>query len=86
MFVVQAQIEILHVETADFGGASAADVGGLEQHPVAQPVQWQVLARPPRANRGQDLGDVGDVGGRGWAGQGLGDLGGIDPVHRVGLR
>nr|WP_246090442.1 hypothetical protein [Nonomuraea deserti] len=47
VLVIQPQVQVLDVETAHFGGAGAADVGGLAQRPVAQPVQRQVLARPP---------------------------------------
>jgi hypothetical protein len=35
VLVVQPQVEVFDVQAAGFGGAGAADVGGLEQHPVA---------------------------------------------------
>jgi len=45
VLVIQAQVQVLDVEPAGLGGAGAAGVGGLEQHPVTQPVQRDVLAR-----------------------------------------
>jgi hypothetical protein len=35
VLVVDAQVQVLDVDPADLRGAGAADVGGLEQHPVA---------------------------------------------------
>jgi hypothetical protein len=46
---------------------------------MPEPVQWQVLARPPRADHRQDRGHAG---GRGRAGQSLRHLDSVDPVHR----
>nr|WP_237109627.1 hypothetical protein [Nonomuraea sp. MG754425] len=83
VFVVQPQAEVFDVQPAHLGGAGAAHVGGLEQHPVAQPVQRHVLARPSRADHRQHLGHVGRAG---RAGQVPGHRDGVDAVHRVGVQ
>jgi hypothetical protein len=58
VLVVRAQVQVLDVHPADLGGAGAADVGRLEQHPVAQHAEGHVLARPPGADRLQHRRDV----------------------------
>nr|WP_279494516.1 hypothetical protein [Actinocrispum wychmicini] len=80
VFVVQAQVEVFDVDAAGFGGAGAADVGGLEQHPVAQPVERGVFAGPAGADDAEDLLHLVGVG---RPRQGLGNGDGVDAVHRV---
>jgi len=65
------------------GGAGAAGVGGLEQHPVPQHVDRHVLARPPGADPVEHRRDI--VGGR-RPGQRPGDLDGVDAVDRAGVQ
>jgi hypothetical protein len=74
MLIVQPQVEVLDVEPAD--------VSGLEQHPVTQPVQLNVLTRAG-ADHGEHLRHVRS---RGRAGQGPGNLDGVDPVCRIGCQ
>src|SRR6266545_4647479 len=83
VLAVQAQVQVLDVQAAHLAGTGTADVDRLEQHPITQPIQRQVLARPARADRGEDLRHV--AGGR-RAGQPLGQLHGVDAVHRVGVQ
>ena len=44
MLVIQPHVQVLHMQAADLRGVGAAHVRGLEQHPVPQPVQRQILA------------------------------------------
>ncbi|MFI9848156.1 hypothetical protein ACIHFD_64870 [Nonomuraea sp. NPDC051941] len=82
VFVVLAEAGVFEGEAAAFGGACSADIDHLEQDPVAEPVQGDILAGSSAADHPQDLGNV--VGHRG-PGQGLRYLDGVDLAHGVSV-